>query len=79
MPPQYKPKKTLTLFYRDGLEVVKYLLGSPLFNNLMSFVPVQIYEDATRSDRVYSDYMTANDAWDYQVSSRLPHLSPDCS
>src|SRR5882762_2055014 len=66
---QHETSKALMLYYRDGLEVVKYLLGNPLFIKLMSYCLVRIYEDASWSECVYSDYMTANHAWDFQVCS----------
>ena len=66
---QHETSKALMLYYCDGLEVVKYLLGNPLFIKLMSYCPVQIYKDASWSECIYSDYMTANHAWDFQVCS----------
>jgi hypothetical protein len=57
----------LTLFYRDGLEVFKFLFGNPVYQGFMSYEPVKLYADQRREKRIYGDIMTGDWAWECQV------------
>jgi hypothetical protein len=57
----------LTLYYRDGLEVFKFLFGNPVYQEFMSYEPCKIYTDKAKQNRTYTDIMTGDWAWEYQV------------
>jgi hypothetical protein len=57
----------LTLYYRDGLEVFKYLFGNPVYKNFMSYEPIKIYTNKRKEKRIYTEMMTGNWAWESQV------------
>ena len=56
------------LFYRNALDCVKYLLRNPLFSDCIDFSPVQLYQDAEQTIRIYTEWVTGNAAWEMQVS-----------
>ena len=55
-------------YYRDGIDVAKYIFANPVFANHMMYDPVREWTDATQSERVYSEFMTGDYAWEIQVS-----------
>ena len=63
----YLTHKPMLLFYRDALDCVEYLLGNPLFSDSIDFSPVRLYQNAERTIRVYSEWVTGNAAWEMQV------------
>ena len=65
--PGYATREPMHFFYRDALDCVEYLFGSPLFADKMDFSPVRLYRDAEQTIRVYSEWMTGDAAWDMQV------------
>jgi hypothetical protein len=60
-------REPMFLFYRDALDCVEYLLGNPLFSDSIDFCPIRLYQDAEQTIRVYTEWLTANAAWDMQV------------
>jgi hypothetical protein len=60
----------MTLYWRDGLEVIKHLFANPVFANCMETNPYQLLE-ADTGLRVYGEFMSAEYAWNYQVCSFL--------
>ena len=64
--PDFRTKDPITLYWRDGLEVVKYLFANPVFSMCME---VNLYKllDEEMGLRVYGDFMSAEFAWEYQV------------
>lgn len=61
-------KNKLTLLYRDGLEVFKFLYGNPLFRDHMDYAPRKEYADEKKTERLYTEMMTGDLAWEAQVS-----------
>jgi hypothetical protein len=59
----------LTLYYRDSLEVFKFLFGNPVYTGFMTYEPHRIYTNRRREKRVYTDMMTGDWAWECQVCS----------
>ena len=56
------------LFYRDSLDCIEYLLGNPLFADCMDFCPVHFYQDVEQTIQIYTEWLTADAAWEMQVS-----------
>lgn len=60
-------REPMFLFYRNALDCIKYLLGNPLFSDSIDFCPIRLYQDDEQTIRVYTEWLTANAAWDMQV------------
>lgn len=45
--PGYQTKDPMTLFWRDGLEVVKHLFANPVFANCMEFDAYKLLDNDT--------------------------------
>ncbi len=60
-------KEPLTLFYRDGLEVFKFLFGNPLFEQLQDHVPSKIWEDLENDIRILEGPFTGDLTFEIQV------------
>ena len=67
----YATREPMFLFYRDALDCVKYLFGNPLFAGSMDFCPVRFYQDAEKTIRIFTEWLTGNTAWEMQVGSIL--------
>jgi hypothetical protein len=59
----------LTLYYRDGLEVFKFLFGNPEYEGFMSYEPYKVYTCQRKEKRIYTEMMTGDWAWECQVCS----------
>jgi hypothetical protein len=64
-------KKPVNLFYRDGIECVESLLNNPLLADHISFTPLQVFKNAEKLVRIYSEWRTGLAAWEMQVSSKV--------
>lgn len=58
----------LELWYRDPVDVVRELMGNPVFRDVMQYSPEQVYRDEAGTDRVVNEMWTGNWWWDMQVS-----------
>ncbi|KAI6004944.1 hypothetical protein EDD15DRAFT_2359872 [Pisolithus albus] len=56
----------LQVFYRDAIECLQHLIHSPSNNGLIHFVPEKIYSAADRTQRIYTDWLTGDRAWELQ-------------
>ncbi|KIM88976.1 hypothetical protein PILCRDRAFT_61652 [Piloderma croceum F 1598] len=70
--PSYKTKSPMTLFWRDGLEVVAHLFANPVFAHCMEFSPYALFEKEDRI-RAYGEFMSGQFAWDYHSSLPKGH------
>jgi hypothetical protein len=61
----------LPLYYRDGLEVFKFLFGNPVYARFMSYEPCKVYCDKQKGKRIYTEIMTGDWAWECQVCQCL--------
>lgn len=61
-------KHPVNLFYRDSIECLRALFGNPLFSDVMHYTPFREFRTAAKLVRVYEEWMSANTAWDIQVS-----------
>ncbi|KAI6039085.1 hypothetical protein EDC04DRAFT_2568878 [Pisolithus marmoratus] len=63
----YQTKSPIMLYWRDGLEVVEYLFSNPVFTQCMDISP---YKEFEGQERVYGEFMSADDAW--RIQDELP-------
>ncbi|KAG6906603.1 hypothetical protein DXG01_012984 [Tephrocybe rancida] len=68
--PGYKTKDPITIFWRNPLDVVKDLYANPIFTPCLEHNPYRLYPSPTSTDRMYTEFMSGDFAWDYQ--STLP-------
>jgi hypothetical protein len=80
----YKPQKPLYFYWRDALDVIEYIFGNPVFAPYMQYDPQRLWTDISRTERIYSEYMTGDFAWQSQVKllivsfhSSLAHSEKD--
>lgn len=52
------PNESLLLLYRDPVECLKFLEGNPAYQGHVSFVPVEEFDDAEMTSRLYSEVHT---------------------
>ena len=62
-------KRPVILYWRDSLELVQCLFNCPEFQDVMEVTPYRLYDSAARLYRVYTEWMSGDDAWFMQVSS----------
>lgn len=73
----YPTMKPIHLYWRDGLEAAKWIFANPVFANHMQYDPVKVFTNEFSEEREFSEYFTANYAWDIQVTVLpLPHTTP---
>jgi hypothetical protein len=58
----------LELWYRDPVEVVRELMGNPIFKEVMRYAPERVYCDSVGAERVVNEMWTAEWWWEVQVS-----------
>jgi hypothetical protein len=63
----YKPKTPIYFYWRDALEVIEYVFGNPVFAPYMQYDPQRLWTDVHKTERIYSEYMTGDFAWESQV------------
>lgn len=64
--PGYTAKDPITLYWRDGFDVIAQLFANPVFAKCMETTPYKLLDERTGL-RVYGDFMSAQFAWDYHV------------
>lgn len=65
--PSEPTKQPVYLYWRDALECVAWLLNHPLFRGHLDWVPRRIYKTPEKQCRVYTEWMTGDEAWNMQV------------
>ncbi|KZP05730.1 hypothetical protein FIBSPDRAFT_666170, partial [Athelia psychrophila] len=58
------------LWYRDPVEVVRELMGNPMFRDVMKYAPEQVFRDEERDEQVVNEMWTAS--WWWELQRRLP-------
>ncbi len=61
--------KPLKLFYRDGLEVFKFLFAHPLAAGHQNFVPTKVWADVENDVLLFDEPTTGSMMWEVQVRS----------
>lgn len=68
-PSQHHPTKTpIHLYYCDAIECISSLFSNPLFAKHMHYSPFRVFKMAEKLVRIYEEWMSANVAWNLQVS-----------
>ncbi|KAI5998362.1 hypothetical protein F5J12DRAFT_906877 [Pisolithus orientalis] len=68
--PSQPTKHPVHLYWHGPLECIAWLLNHPLFSDQLNFVLRHVYNMPEKLCRVYTEWMTADDAWCMQ--SQLP-------
>ncbi|KAH8983317.1 hypothetical protein EDB86DRAFT_2811651 [Lactarius hatsudake] len=63
----YETEHPIYFYWRDALSVIEYIFGNPVFASYMQYDPQRLWTDASRTERIYSEYMTGDFAWQSQV------------
>jgi len=61
-------KQDIILYHRDPLLCLQNLMQSPLVQDHISFSPFRLYESAPKMMRIYTEWLSGDQAWDLQVS-----------
>ena len=69
-------KNKLVLYYRDPLLCLQYLMQSPLVKDHLSFSPFKLYESAAKIMRVYTEWLSGDQAWNIQVNFPFAIIFP---
>lgn len=69
--PGYPTRQPIVVYYRDGLECLEELFADPKFVDQMDFRPRKEFADSECKNRVFGEYMTADRAWNIQVTILL--------
>jgi len=64
------------LYWQDPLECIAWLLNHPLFRDVLEFIPRCVYRTLEKLCRVYTEWMTGDEAWNMQVC--FPHNQQQC-
>ncbi|KAI5984932.1 hypothetical protein F5J12DRAFT_688192, partial [Pisolithus orientalis] len=65
--PLQPTKHPVHLYWCDPLECIAWLLNHPLFSDQLDFVLRHVYNTPEKLCRVYTEWMTADDAWCMQA------------
>ncbi|KAI6019933.1 hypothetical protein F5J12DRAFT_716230 [Pisolithus orientalis] len=74
--PSQPTKQPVHLYWHNPLECIAWLLNHPLFSDQLDFVLRHVYKMPKKLCRVYTEWMTADDAWcmQSQLLSRVTLL-----
>ncbi|KAJ7029159.1 hypothetical protein C8F04DRAFT_1212028 [Mycena alexandri] len=67
---EYATKSPLTLYYRDPLECLQYLLSNPLIQDHVQFMPFRLWANSDKLMRIYTEWLSGDVAWNMQ--EKLP-------
>ncbi|KAH7904046.1 hypothetical protein BJ138DRAFT_1019687 [Hygrophoropsis aurantiaca] len=59
--------ETLELWYRDPVQIVRELMGNPMFKDVMAYAPEKLYEDEDANNEVINEMWTAEWWWKIQA------------
>lgn len=60
-------KSPIILYWRDPLECISAILNHPFFHDQLDFTPRKVYSTVQKLCRVYTKWITGDDAWNMQV------------
>ena len=67
----YRTKDPLVLYWRDSFDVVAHLARNPIFAHCLDWTPYQLFDVSQsipgKRKWVYTEFVTGDSAWDYQV------------
>lgn len=64
----------MVLYWRDGLEVIKFIYSNPVFAHCMDDRPYRLTDPQQGGQRVYGDFMSGDFAWRYFVRLNTSYL-----
>ncbi|KAJ7030184.1 hypothetical protein C8F04DRAFT_1211785 [Mycena alexandri] len=64
---EYPTKSPLTLYYRDPLECLQYLLSNPLIQDHIHFTPFRLWANSDKLMRIYTEWLSGDVAWNMQA------------
>ncbi|KAJ7041489.1 hypothetical protein C8F04DRAFT_1208338 [Mycena alexandri] len=67
---EYPTKSPLSVYYRDPLECIQYLLSNPLIQDHINFTPFRLWDSADKLMRVYTEWLSGDVAW--KMQEQLP-------
>ena len=67
----YQSKRPIYFYWHDALKVIEYIFGNLIFASHMQFDPHRLWSDQIKSERIYSEYMTGDFAWQSQVCCQI--------
>ncbi|KAE9384833.1 hypothetical protein BT96DRAFT_841644, partial [Gymnopus androsaceus JB14] len=70
--PGFPSKNPLVLYYRDAIECLQHVMRNPLVQDSLSFTPLQIFNTAAKTMRVYESWLSGNRAWNMQQDQIPP-------
>ena len=68
MPTDFPTLGKVQLYYRNPLQCLQSLLYNPLFSDSLEFAPYRIYQDNTKTVRVFTEWLSGDAAWEIQAS-----------
>lgn len=68
---EYPTKNPLTLYYRDPLECLQYLLSNPLIQDHVQFTPFRLWANSDKLMRIYTEWLSGDVAWNMQVRTTV--------
>ena len=66
--PGGRTRAPIKFLFRDGVQCFSFLFGNPIFKDNMEYAPRRVWEDETKTSRLYSETMTGDLPWELQVS-----------
>lgn len=67
--------KTMDLWRRDPVNVIRKLIGNPAFREVMAYEPEHVFQDKAMVERIIDEMWTADWWWEIQVSVLDHHNS----
>jgi hypothetical protein len=67
VPTTISTKSPIRLYFRDPLECLEEILRSPLLTGHIEFDPYRVYSSCDKNNRIYSEWLSGNAAWDMQA------------
>lgn len=70
----FPSKDPIYLYKHDAVECIEDLFRNPLFQDHMSFTPTKLFKSAENMTRIYTEWMTGDNAHDFQVCNSCFHF-----
>jgi hypothetical protein len=68
-------KNAIKLYYRDAVDCLESLFNDPSFADHIDFSPFRLFNTAQRLNRVFTEWMSGNTAWEMQVFIKYNYVS----
>jgi hypothetical protein len=72
-------KSPVVLYWHDPLDCIASILSYPCFHDQLDFTSHKVYTMVQQQCRVYSEWMTGDDAWKMQVRIFSSFAQGSCS